>query len=91
MLGVLFGHAFKSARARVALLRTIMAAAWVRALLGIYTSFAVFRPAGITVEYVTTHSDTILAVVAILAGLSILSSGSRRDTSCSTSSYSPSC
>jgi hypothetical protein len=72
MLGVLFGHAFKSARARVALLRTIMAVAWVRALLGIYTSFAVFRPAGITVEYVTTHSDTILAVVAILAGLSIL-------------------
>lgn len=72
VLGVLFGHAFKSRDSRIALLRTIMLAAWVRALLGIYTKWAVFGPAGIVTEYVTTHSDTILAVVAMLIGASVL-------------------
>jgi O-antigen ligase len=65
-LGLLFGHAFRSARARTALLRTLMVAAAARASLGIYFYVARVRPGGLQVDYVTTHSDSILAVVAML-------------------------
>lgn len=72
VLGVLFGHSLKTAGARVALLRTLMVAAWVRCLVGIYFYVAIARPSGIRPEYVTTHSDTILTVVAMLVGAAIL-------------------
>lgn len=72
LLGLLFGHAFRTAGARVALLRTLVAAAAVRAALGIYFYVAHVRPAGLRVDYVTTHSDSILAVVAMLVALAAL-------------------
>jgi hypothetical protein len=72
VLGVLFGHAFKSAGARVGVLRALMAVAWLRAAMGLYFHFAIARPAGMEVEYVTTHSDSILTVVAMLIGLAAL-------------------
>jgi len=72
LLGVLFGHAFKNAGARVALLRTLMAAAWLRCATGLYFYVAIARPSGIRPEYVTTHSDSVLTVVAILIGLALL-------------------
>ena len=73
VLGVVFGHAFKSAGARVAVLRTLMAAAWVRCAMGLYFYLTVCRPAGIQPDYTTTHSDSVLTVVAILTGLAALS------------------
>jgi hypothetical protein len=72
VLGVLFGNAFKQASARVALLRTLMAVAWVRCLVGVYFYVAVARPSGVRPEYVTTHSDTVLTVMAMLIGVTIL-------------------
>ena len=72
VLGVLFGHAFKTAGARVAVLRTLMAVAWLRCAMGLYFHYAIARPAGMEVEYVTTHSDSILTVVAILIGAAAL-------------------
>lgn len=68
VLGVLFGHAFKSAGARAAVLRTLMAVAWLRCAMGLYFHYAIAQPAGMEVEYVTTHSDSILTVVAMLIG-----------------------
>jgi hypothetical protein len=69
LLGVLFGHAFKTGGARLALLRTILAVACLRALVGLYYYYALARPAGIRPEYVTTHSDSVLAVMAMLVGV----------------------
>jgi hypothetical protein len=69
VLGVLFGHSVKSAAARLWLLRIILITACVRAAVGIYFYFVIARPAGVTFEYVTTHSDSILAVVAVLIGV----------------------
>jgi hypothetical protein len=66
VLGVLFGHSLKTAAARLWLIRIIIATACIRALAGIYFYFVIARPAGYTFEYVTTHSDSILAVVAVL-------------------------
>jgi hypothetical protein len=63
---VLFGHALKTTAARLWLLRAVLFVATARALLGIYYYFAVARPSGEQPAYVTTHSDSILAVVAIL-------------------------
>jgi len=72
VLGVIFGHALKTAGARVGLLRVIIAAAWMRSLMGIYFTFAIARPAGWELEYTMTHSDAILSVVAILIALATL-------------------
>jgi hypothetical protein len=72
LLGVLFGHAFKTAGARVAVLRTIMLVAWVRALVGIYYYYAIAKPSGVRPEYATTHSDSVLAVIALLLGVMAL-------------------
>lgn len=72
VLGVLFGHAFKSAGARVGVLRALMAVAWLRCATGLYFKYAIAGPAGMEVEYVTTHSDTILTVVAMLIGAAAL-------------------
>jgi hypothetical protein len=69
ILGVLFGHSVKSAAARLWLLRIIVITASVRGAVGIYFYFVIARPAGFTFEYVTTHSDSILAVVAVLIGV----------------------
>lgn len=66
VLGVLFGHALKTTVARLWLLRAVMGVAAVRALLGIYYYTVVARATGERPAYVTTHSDSILAVVAIL-------------------------
>lgn len=69
LLGVLFGNALKTAGSRVALLRIFMVVAWVRCLVGIYFTYAIVHPYGLSVEYTMTHSDAILTVVALLAGL----------------------
>lgn len=66
VLGVVFGHAFKTTGARVGVLRVIVAVAWVRSLIGIYFTYAIVRPSGWELEYVMTHSDAILGVVAML-------------------------
>jgi hypothetical protein len=66
VLGVLFGHALKSTAARLWLVRAVLAVATVRALVGIYFYFAIARPSGDVPPYVTTHSDSVLTVVAIL-------------------------
>lgn len=79
VLGVLFGHALKSAQARLWLLRVVMGVAAVRALVGIYYYFAIARPAGEQPAYVTTHSDSMLAVVAILIAACALVSKPSRD------------
>ena len=71
-LGVLFGYSLKSAASRVALVRIVLAVACVRALLGIWFHFAICVPQDIVTEYATTHSDAILATVAILLGLVLL-------------------
>lgn len=72
LLGVLFGNAFKTAGARAAVLWIILAAAWVRSLVGIYFSYAIARPGGMNVEYAMTHSDSVLLVVAVLVGLFVV-------------------
>lgn len=72
VLGVLFGNAFKTAGARKALLWALMAIAWIRSAIGAYFYFAVCRPQGIRPDYVTTHSDSLLTVVAMLIGLTAL-------------------
>ncbi len=78
VLGVVFGHAFKSATARLWLLRTVVGVAVVRALVGLYYYVAIARPSGVRPEYVTTHSDSILTVVAILvSAMALLSRPSR--------------
>lgn len=66
IIGVMFGNAIKTDRARRWLLRVIVGVAVLRALLGIYTYMAVIRPSGTPAEYVLTHSDAILAVTAML-------------------------
>jgi hypothetical protein len=72
VLGVLFGNAFKTARARVLLLRALMVIAWIRCAMGTYFYVAVAKPMGIKPDYTTTHSDTVLTVVASLIGLTAL-------------------
>jgi len=69
VLGVLFGHALKTSRSRLWLVRIIIITACLRALTGIWFYFAVGRPGGMVFEYATTHSDSILAVVAILLAM----------------------
>lgn len=71
LLGVLFGHALKTPESRRTLLRVLLGAAWVRNLVGIYFTFAIARPQGLELEYVMTHSDAILTVVAILIGVAL--------------------
>jgi hypothetical protein len=66
VLGVVFGNAFKTSGARVGLLRVLIAVAFVRSLIGIYFTYAIVRPSGWELEYVMTHSDAILGVVAML-------------------------
>jgi O-Antigen ligase len=66
VLGVVFGNAFKTSGARVGVLRVLVAVAWVRSLIGIYFTYAIVRPSGWELEYVMTHSDAILGVVAML-------------------------
>jgi len=66
VLGVVFGNALKTAGARTALLRIIVAAAWVRCVMGIYFTYTIARPSGWQLEYVMTHSDAILTVVAMM-------------------------
>ncbi|MEI6666725.1 MAG: O-antigen ligase family protein [Acidobacteriota bacterium] len=78
ILGVVFGNAFKSGGARVAVLRVLMGAAWVRCAMGAYFYFAICRPAGIKPDYVMTHSDSILTVVAMLIGLAALAERASR-------------
>lgn len=72
LLGVLFGHALKTAGARVGLLRIVMLVAWLRCLLGIYFANAIAKPGGMQIEYAMTHSDAILSVVAMLIGVAAL-------------------
>ncbi len=66
VLGVLFGHSLKTSRARLWLVRIVILTACLRALTGIWFYFMVGRPGGLAFEYAMTHSDSILAVVAIL-------------------------
>jgi hypothetical protein len=66
VLGVVFGHALKSAGARVWLLRAVIGVAVVRGLIGIHYWVTMARPSGEVFEYTTTHSDSILSVTAIL-------------------------
>jgi hypothetical protein len=79
VLGVLFGHSLKTAAARLWLVRIVIATACLRALTGIYFYFVIARPAGYRFEYVTTHSDSILAVVAVLLGIMALIARPSRD------------
>ncbi len=72
VLGVVFGHAIKSAGARTGLLRLLLAAAFIRCLFGIYFYAAIARPQAMAIEYSMTHSDSILIVVAMVIGLTIL-------------------
>lgn len=72
VLGVLFGHSLKTAAARLWLVRIVILTACLRALTGIWFYFAIGRPQALTFEYVMTHSDSILAVVAMLLGLMAL-------------------
>jgi hypothetical protein len=72
LFGVLFGNALKTAASRRWLLRIVLLAAWVRACLGIYFYMAIARPTGERPPYVTTHSDAVLAVIAILIALAAL-------------------
>jgi hypothetical protein len=71
VLGVLFGHALKTDHARLSLLRILVGVAVVRNLVGLYFTFAIARPQGLELEYVMTHSDAILTVVAILVALAV--------------------
>ncbi|MCX5762517.1 MAG: O-antigen ligase family protein [Gemmatimonadetes bacterium] len=79
ILGVLFGHALKTTVARLWLLRVVMGVATVRAALGLYYYLVIARATGERPAYVTTHSDSILAVVAILIAASALVSKPSRD------------
>lgn len=79
ILGVLFGHALKTAVARVWLLRAVMGVAAARALVGLYYYLVIARASGERPAYVTTHSDSILAVVAILIAASALVSKPTRE------------
>jgi hypothetical protein len=73
VLGVVFGHALKSVAARVWLLRTVVVVAVVRGVVGLFYYFTVARPSGVRPEYVTTHSDSVLTVVAMLvAGMALI-------------------
>jgi len=72
VLGVLFGHAFATRGARLGVLRVLLAVAVVRALSGVYFYFVVLRRSGGHADYATTHSDSILTVVAMLVALAIL-------------------
>lgn len=45
--------------------RVLMLAAGIRALMAVYVYLTVFRPAGESYLYVTTHSDSVLWVVAV--------------------------
>lgn len=79
MLTLLAGRAFKTDGARIALLRVIVGAAWVRSVIGIYFTYAIARPAGWSLEYTMTHSDAILGVVAILVTAAALVERPTRD------------
>jgi len=72
VLGVVFGNAFKTSGARVGVLRVLVAVACVRSLVGIYFTYAIVRPSGWELEYVMTHSDAILGVVAMLIAAATL-------------------
>ena len=72
VLGVMFGSAFKSQRARVALVRITLLVACVRAATGIWFHYGISLRQGLDAAYATTHSDSILASVAILLGLVLL-------------------
>jgi hypothetical protein len=72
VLGVLFGHSLKTASARLWLVRIVIGVACLRALSGIYFYFFVGRPGGMVFEYATTHSDSVLAVVAVLLAVMAL-------------------
>jgi hypothetical protein len=72
VLGVVFGHALKTSQARRWLLRIVIAVATVRAAIGLYYYIAIARPENYRPEYVTTHSDSVLTVVAILVTLMAL-------------------
>jgi hypothetical protein len=79
VLGVLFGHSLKTAAARLWLIRIVIATACLRALTGIYFYFVIARPGGYRFEYVTTHSDSILAAVAVLLGIMAVIAKPSRD------------
>jgi len=72
VLGIVFGHAFKTLGTRLTLLRALMAVAWVRSLMGVYFIFGYARPRGIEADYATTHSDSMLTVVAMIVGVAAL-------------------
>ena len=73
VIGVLFGHSLKTSRARLWLVRIVIVTACLRALTGIWFYFAIGRPGGLVFEYTMTHSDSILAVSAILlAGMALV-------------------
>ena len=69
VLGVLFGTAFKTARSRDQLVRITLVVACVRAAFGLFFHYAIAVPRGLDAAYATTHSDSILATIAILLGL----------------------
>jgi hypothetical protein len=77
-LGVLFGHALKTPGARLGALRIIMGAAWLRGLTGLYYYVVYCRPIGFEPDYTTTHSDSVLTVVAMITGLAALSERASR-------------
>jgi hypothetical protein len=72
VLGIVFGHALKAERARRWLLRVVLAVAAVRSVIGLYYYLAIARPGNYRPEYVTTHSDSVLTVVAMLVALMAL-------------------
>lgn len=71
ILAALFGKVLTTTRSRLWLLRTVLIAACIRALEGIYFYFAVFEPSPVRPAYVTTHSDSVLTVLAILLGIMV--------------------
>jgi len=78
VLGILFGNSLKTPSSRRWLVRIILAVACARALLGIYFYIAIARPTGVRPEYVTTHSDAVLAVLAmLLAAMTLVAHPSR--------------
>lgn len=68
-LVMLFVAATPGDRARRTLLGAVVVAAVIRALLGLYFYYAIARPQGLEVPYITTHSDSVLFVVALLVAL----------------------
>lgn len=72
VLGVVFGHALKTERARRWLLRIVIGVATLRGMIGLYYYLAIARPENFRPEYVTTHSDSVLTVVAMLVAVMTL-------------------